>query len=70
MPKFRVGVWEEVGGYACIKARGKNEARAKAQQILDDEGIGGFRSFDPTHRNPTVLDVEEIKKEKKNGKLR
>ena len=61
MKTFRIGLYEEVGGYVEIEAKNKEEARAKAQQILDDDGVEGFKDFDSTHRDTTVLDVEEVK---------
>jgi len=61
MKKFRVSLYEEVGGYAEIEAENEEEARAKAYQILDDDGVEGFKDFDSTHRDTTVLDVEEVK---------
>lgn len=64
MPKFRVEVFEEIGGFATIEAKGELDARAKAQQIMDDDGVAGFEDFDPTHRSPSVFSIEEIKEEK------
>jgi hypothetical protein len=61
MKKFRIGLYEEIGGYSEIEAKDKKEARAKAQQILDDDGVEGFKDFDSTHRETTILDVEEVK---------
>jgi len=60
MKKFRVGVWEEKGGYAIIKAKDEKEATHKAQQYIDDYGIDD--TIETTHRNTEILDVEEVKK--------
>jgi hypothetical protein len=61
--RYKIELWEEVGGYAYIDANTKEEAEAKAQQLLDDEGIEGFdnktNAFDTTHRSTEVLSIEE-----------
>lgn len=64
MKEFRISLNEEVGGHAFLQAENEVEARKKAQQILDDEGIEGFSNkediiFDIKHRETFILDVEE-----------
>ncbi len=65
--KFKVQLWEEIGGYAFIEAKTAKEAREKAEALLEDEGTEGFDNkeniFETTHRETDVLDVEEIEEE-------
>jgi hypothetical protein len=60
MKTFRVGLYEAISGFATIRAENKKEARAKAQQILDEDGIIGLMDdFKSHNRETTVLSVEE-----------
>ncbi len=62
--QFKVQLWEEMGGFVYIMAENEKEAKEKAQQILENDGIDGFgNNFDSTHRETDVLDVEEIGEE-------
>lgn len=65
--KFKVELWEELGGYAFIEAETAKEAREKAEEILEDEGVEGFDNkencFDTTHRDVGVFNVEEESEE-------
>ncbi len=56
---FKVSLWEEIGGFAFVIASTLEEAKAKAQQLLDNEGVEGFTDFDTTHRDVNILEVEE-----------
>jgi hypothetical protein len=56
---FKIGIWEETGGYVEIKAKTRKRAEAIAQEILDEEGLDGFDSFRSTHRDCYLLDCEE-----------
>jgi hypothetical protein len=60
---FKVRLYEEISGYAVIMAKNEEEARAKAQAILEDEGIEGFDNskycFDITDREAKILDIEK-----------
>ena len=62
---FKIGMYEEIGGYAIIFANNKKEARELARQILEDEGLKGFDNaencLDTTHREVNVFEVEEEK---------
>jgi hypothetical protein len=53
---FRISIWEAVGGYATVEASTPEEAEAIAQQILDDEGAGGFSDCNrsPSQRGAAV----------------
>ena len=59
MKKFRVSMNEEVGGYAIIEAKSAKAAIAKAQKIIDEDGVAGFEGFDSTHRDTHIFDAEE-----------
>ncbi len=62
--QFKVQLWEEMGGFVYIMAETLEEAKKKAHDILENDGIDGFgNNFDPTHRETDVLDVEEIGEE-------
>lgn len=49
MKIFRIGVYEEQGGYMNIKARTKKEAEKKAYEHIEKYGIN--EKVDVTHRN-------------------
>ncbi len=55
MPKFRIGVYEEQSGFVTIEAKTKAEAEEKAEEILEGEGIEGFKDFDVQHREVNIL---------------
>jgi hypothetical protein len=59
MQVFRIGIWEEIGGYVEIKAQTEEEARAIAQATLDEHGTAGFPDFDITHRGCEIVDCHE-----------
>jgi hypothetical protein len=61
MPKYKVGVWEEQGGYLIIEAKTKAEASKKAYSYLEDNGIG--EEVDTTHRNFEVISTPELLKD-------
>ena len=63
MKTFIIGVWEEASGYATIKAKNEEEAKKKAWEILDNEGLAGFKDYDQTHRDTSVLSCEEEAKQ-------
>ncbi len=60
MPKYKVGVWEEQGGYIYIEAKNKIAAAKKADQYLEDNGIGD--EVDVTHRDYHIISEPEIAK--------
>jgi len=55
--KYRVMISETCSGFATIEADSQEEAEAKAQTIMDEDGIDGFPDFDPKHRGAEVLEV-------------
>ena len=59
MKTFRIGIWEETGGYVEIKAKTAEQAKAKVIGILDEHGMAGFRNLDVTHRQCEIVDCEE-----------
>ncbi len=56
---FKIGIWEEVGGYVEIKAETEEAAKAIVQEKLDDHGVSAFPDFDTTHRDCNIVDCEE-----------
>lgn len=58
MAKFRIGIWEEVSGYVTVEAKTEAQARKKAEQILDNDGVSGFSDFDAKHRGTNILECE------------
>jgi len=63
MKKYRISVFEEMGGYATIEAENRFEAIRIANEILNTDGVGAFADFDLTHRAVDVLegDITELK---------
>lgn len=61
MPKFKVGVWEEQGGFMYIEAKNKAEASKKAEAYLEESGIG--EEVDTTHRSYEVISTPELYKD-------
>jgi hypothetical protein len=59
MKAFRIGIWEEIGGYVEITAKTKEEAHTIAQATLDEHGTAGFSDFDIAHRGCEVMDCQE-----------
>jgi hypothetical protein len=57
---FRVSVYESCGGFATIKAKNKKEAEAKANYILDNEGLAGFHKFESEQRETNVFGIEKV----------
>jgi len=49
MKTFKIGVWEEQSGYMNIEAKTKKEANAKAEHIINYDGITE-ENTDITHR--------------------
>lgn len=62
MKEFKVGLYEEIGGYAYIKAKDKQEAEEKIKRVLNAYGTPGLTNqkynFDMTHREFQVFEVE------------
>jgi hypothetical protein len=68
MKTFRIGVFEEQGGYITIKATNKKMAIKKAQEHLDNYGFSDeydhlVEGLETTHRGAEVFkgDITEIK---------
>lgn len=61
MKTFRVGIWEEAGGYINIEAKTADEAWDIAQATLDEHRIDGFPDFAVSHRDCHIIDCEEEK---------
>jgi hypothetical protein len=59
MNTFRIGIWEEIGGYVTINAETEEEAEAIAQATLDEDGAPGFPDLDITHRGCEIVDCQE-----------
>ncbi len=61
MAKYRIGVWEEQGGYLIVEAKSKGQAIKKAQEHIDDYGFDD--KVDGTHRSTDVFtgDIKIIK---------
>jgi hypothetical protein len=60
MKLFRIGVWEEQGGYMLIKAKTLSQAKKKAENYLNENGIDkyGFKKeyeTDVNHRNVELI---------------
>jgi hypothetical protein len=48
--QYKIGIWEETGGYITVQAATENGAQQKAETILDEEGVAGFSDFTSTGR--------------------
>lgn len=59
MKKYRVSVYEEIGGFGIVEANSVEEAKRMAQSMIDDFGVSALPEFDQTHRNTTIQEVEE-----------
>lgn len=55
MNKYRVGVFEEQGGYMEITARDVTQARRKAEDFISTYGLSHER-IDITHRDTSIVD--------------
>ncbi len=53
---YRIGIFEEIGGYVTISANNKKEAENKVDEILENDGVAGFQDFDTTHRDVSIVD--------------
>lgn len=42
MPKFRIGVCEDHGGYMIVEAKSKAAAENKAIELVDEYGLDGM----------------------------
>lgn len=61
MPKYKVGIFEEQGGYIIIKAKTKAQAREKAFNYVDENGMD-FKKVDITHRDVSIVDEPKLEK--------
>ena len=59
MKTYRVGIWEEQGGYVNIQAKSKEDAIEKVEELLASDGVNAFDDFDVTHRNTDITDEPE-----------
>jgi len=55
MATFRIGVYEEQSGFVTIEAETKEEAKEKAEEILEEQGIEGFKDFDVQSREVNLI---------------
>ena len=72
MKKYKLGIWEEISGYIEILAESNEDAREKAQDLIDKYGVErlfygdsfpssvGLRYQKHTHGMREVLDCEEV----------
>lgn len=58
---YRVSLWHETGGYINILASSAEEAKKKANRLLDEKGEEAIK--DVTHRDYYAMDVELDKSE-------
>ena len=71
MKKYRLGLREEIIGFIDILAESEEDARDKAQELMDEHGLDrlfygesfprsvGLRYWKSTHKQGEVLDCEE-----------
>ena len=59
LKKFKVGIWEETGGFTIIEAKNEKEAEEKAQYGLEEDGINYFKDFRTTHRSIYIVNSPE-----------
>lgn len=58
---YRIGCHEESGGFFTVNAASEEEARAKAQQLLDDKGFDpSLDGFDVKSGDREVDSVEYV----------
>ena len=53
--KFTIKVFEEQSGNVIINAKTKEQAELMANEILNNEGIEGFKDFDIKYREVLIL---------------
>ena len=75
MKKYRLGVWEEMSGFIDILAKSEEDAREKAQELIDEHGLErlfygdsfpasvGLRYQKHTHGMREVLDCEQVEED-------
>jgi len=61
--KYRIGVFQEVGGYFTVEAKSKKQALAIADERLaydgiDEEIVYSDMETEITHRDTSILGVE------------
>ena len=64
---YRIGIYESCAGYITIEAHSEEQARAIACDILENDGIDGFRmtdnvvdyDYEQTDRQVDVVDSWE-----------
>jgi len=56
MKNYRVGIFEEQGGYITIQAENEEEAEERVIEGLGIDGVNFFKDFDCTHRNTEITD--------------
>ena len=59
MTKYRVGIFEEQGGYIIVDAKNENEARELANTFVEEFGISSDE-VDITHRDTYIVDEPEV----------
>jgi len=52
---FRVGVYESQSGFVLITAKNEKEAKKKAEKILVERGIEGFKNFNIQDRELNLI---------------
>lgn len=57
MPKYRIGIFEEQGGYITIEAKTKTQAEKKALELLDYNGFSGLQNDKKYNLNLTHRDT-------------
>ena len=57
---FRIGVYEEQSGSVVVTANSKEEAEAKIQTLLEENGLEGLNDFKVMDRSYGVTDSEEL----------
>jgi hypothetical protein len=70
MNTYKVGIFEETGGYVYIKAKNKKDARFKVEEGLEEDGINYFNSepeegtykLDITHFKTEIIEEPKISK--------
>lgn len=60
MSKYRVGIYEEQSGYVIVEAKNAEEAKAKINRKLNENGIVAFDDFDVKNRETGIINKPEI----------
>lgn len=58
MKEYRIGVFEEQGGYIHLKAKTEAQAKKKAQELIDYYGMSDMPeeyALDITHRDTQLV---------------